>query len=89
MTCQTASLRNAECYVFSLLCLLYGLSLGPSSLLRHHIPHAQAILITADLLDSGYDSLRLVPTTDTISIRTMTPSYYDSCLTRWFSKYWY
>jgi hypothetical protein len=41
------------------LCLPYGLSLGPSPLLRHHIPHAQTLLITADLFNAGYDSFLL------------------------------
>jgi hypothetical protein len=41
------------------LCLPYGLSLGLSSLLRHHILHAQTLLVTADLFDSSYDSFLL------------------------------
>jgi hypothetical protein len=57
---NTNILMQVRCYVSSLLCLLYGLSLGPSSLLRHPIPHAQTLLITADLFDSGYDSFLLL-----------------------------
>jgi hypothetical protein len=66
------------------LCLLYRLSLGPLPLLRYHILHAQTLLITADLFDSGYDSF-LLPI---LGIRTMISSYDSSYLTWWLpSRY--
>jgi hypothetical protein len=60
------------------LCLLYGLPLGPSSLLRHHPLHAQTLRIFADWLDLVYDSYLVTymthTTTDISSTRTMTRS---------------
>jgi hypothetical protein len=47
-------------FLFLTLCLLDRLSLGPLSLLCHHIPHAQTLLITDYLFDSGYDSILLL-----------------------------
>jgi hypothetical protein len=62
----------------TLLCLPYGLPLGPSSLLRHHPLHAQTLRIFADWLDLLHDSYLITyvthTTTDTGSIRTMTRS---------------
>jgi hypothetical protein len=67
-------------FFLTILCLLYGLPLGPSSLLRHHLLHAQTLRILADWLDLVHDSYLITyvthTTTDTSSIRTMTRSSY-------------